>query len=226
MARGARPGGGNASYPTTGAFWGPAYAPFNYTNGWPKSYKSDAVWSYELGGKERFLDRRLTVDASIYYEDWQTPQLLAYPGDWAFNVNGDKAKIAGSDVDVKAKLGGGFTLGTGVGYTHADVSPGAHWEISPRNVMPDVSWKFNGNVSLAYRKILANGQALTAEVDDAYVGARYSLSFCFPLPIHAGTYVSLPRVQPDHPLRFGLESPTGWSAEPVRHQSVQQACRA
>jgi iron complex outermembrane receptor protein len=148
VARGARPGGGNASYPTTGAFWGPAYAPFNYTNGWPKSYKSDAVWSYELGGKERFLDRRLTVDASIYYEDWQTPQLLAYPGDWAFNVNGDKAKIEGSDVDVKAKLGAGFTLGTGVGYTHADVSPGAHWEISPRNVMPDVP-KFNGNVSLS-----------------------------------------------------------------------------
>ena len=209
VARGARPGGGNASYPTTGAFWGPAYAPFNYTNGWPKSYKSDAVWSYELGGKERFLDRRLTVDASIYYEDWQTPQLLAYPGDWAFNVNGDKAKIAGSDVDLKAKLGGGFTLGTGVGYTHADVSPGAHWEISPRNVMPDVP-KFNGNVSLAYRKILANGQALTAEVDDAYVGARYSLSFVFPYQ-STGTYVSLPGYNLTN-LRFGLESPTGWSA--------------
>lgn len=26
---------------------------------------------YELGEKGRFLDRRLTVNASIYYEDWR-----------------------------------------------------------------------------------------------------------------------------------------------------------
>lgn len=208
-ARGARPGGGNASYPTTGPFWGPAYAPFNYSGGWPKSYNSDSVWSYEMGGKARFFDHRLTVNASVYYEDWQNPQLLGYPGDWAFNVNGDKAKIEGTDVDVKAKLGGGFTLGADIGYTHDYVWPGGHWEISPSNVMPDVP-KFNGNLSLSYRKLLADGRAFTAEVENAYVGARYSLSFVYPNQ-STGTYVSLPGYNLTN-LRFGLESPSGWSA--------------
>ena len=209
VARGARPGGGNASYPTTGPFWGPAYAPFNYTNGWPKSYKPDAVWSYEVGEKARFLDRRLTINASAYYEDWKNPQLLGYPGDWAFNVNGDKARIAGADLDVKAKLAAGFSLGAGVGYTHACVFPGAHWEISPGNVMPDVP-KFNGNLNLSYRRIIDDGLALTAEVDDAFVGARYSLSFVYPHQ-STGTYVSLPGYNLTH-LRLGLESSKGWSA--------------
>lgn len=208
-ARGARPGGGNASYPTTGPFWGPAYAPFDYTNGWPKSYKADSVWSYEVGEKARLFDHRLTVSASAYYEDWKSPQLLGYPGDWAFNVNGDKARIEGMDIDAKAKLGGGFTAGASVGYTHACVSPGAHWEISPGNVMPDVP-KFNGNLNLSYRKLLADGRSFTAEVDNAYVGARYSLSFVYPYQ-STGSYVSLPGYNLTN-LRFGLESPAGWSA--------------
>ena len=208
-ARAARPGGGNASYPTTGPFWGPAYAPFNYTNGWPKSYKPDSVWSYEFGGKGRFFDHRLIVNASVYYEDWQTPQLLAYPGDWAFNVNGDKATIAGSDLDVKAKLGAGFTFGADVGYTHASVQTGPHWEISPANVMPDVP-KFNGNVSLSYRMLMSSGHTFTAEVDDAYVGSRDSLSFVYPYQ-STGTYVKLPGYNLAN-LRIGLESPQGWSA--------------
>jgi hypothetical protein len=37
------------------------------------------------------LDRRLTVNASIYYEDWRHIQLEAYPNDWALNINGNYA---------------------------------------------------------------------------------------------------------------------------------------
>lgn len=207
-ARGARPGGGNALYPTTGAFWSGAYAPFNYTSGWPSTYKPDSVWTYEVGEKARLFDRRLTVNASAYYESWKNPQLLAYPGDWAFNVNGDKANIAGADLDIKAVLGGGFSLGLAAGYTHADVSPGAHWEISPANVMPDVPL-FNGNLSLSYQKQLDNGYTFSAEVDNAYVGARYSLGFLYPYQ-STGHYVKLPSYDLTN-LRLGIESTHGWA---------------
>ena len=80
VARGYRPGGGNALYPTTGIFWGPAYAPLHFCCGWPASYKPDDVWTYEIGEKAKFFNRRLILDASLYYENWQHPQLLAYPG--------------------------------------------------------------------------------------------------------------------------------------------------
>jgi len=207
VSRGARPGGGNALYPTTGAFWSGAYAPFNYTNGWPTSYKPDSVWSYEVGEKARFFDHRLTLNASAYYENWKNPQLLAYPGDWAFNVNGNKATIEGADVDAKATLGGGFVLGAAAGYTHAKVEAGDHWEISPAYIMPDVPL-FNGNLSLTYQKHLADGYVFTAELDNAYVDARYTLSFLYPYQ-STGHYAKLPSYDLSN-LRFGIESSHGW----------------
>jgi len=208
LARGSRPGGGNALYPTTGAFWSAAYAPFNYSNGWPSSYKPDSVRTLEMGGKARFFDRKLTLNASAYYEDWRHPQLMAYPGDWAFNISGDKAAIKGADVDMKAILGGGLVFSAAVGYTHETVSPGSHWEILPANIMPDVPL-FNGNLSLTYSKPLSDGYTLTAEVDNAYVGARYSLSFLYPYQSTA-SYAKLPSYDLTN-LRIGLESSHGWS---------------
>ena len=111
VSTGFRPGGGDAVYPTTGAAWGGAFAQQGYTTGkWPTQYSPDRVISYELGEKSRMLDRRLTVNASIYYEDWRHIQLEAYPNDWALNINGNYAHIYGADVDVLAELGAGLQL--------------------------------------------------------------------------------------------------------------------
>src|SRR5580700_1507925 len=71
VSTGFRPGGGNAAYPTTGSAWRGAFQQQGYTSGkWPATYAPDRVVSYELGQKAQFFDRRLTVNASIYYEDW------------------------------------------------------------------------------------------------------------------------------------------------------------
>jgi outer membrane receptor protein involved in Fe transport len=207
VSRGARPAGGNALYPTTGAFWSAAYAPFNYTNGWPSTYRSDSVWTYEVGQKSSWFDRRLTLDVSAYYEDWRNPQLLAYPGDWAFNVNGNQARIAGVEFNARAVLGGGFVLGAAGGYTHAQVSPGDHWEITPARVLPDVP-PFNGNVNLSYQRRLAEGYSFRAGIDSAYVGSRYSLTFLFPYQ-STGQYAKLPAYTQTK-LHAGIESSRGW----------------
>jgi outer membrane receptor protein involved in Fe transport len=52
--------------------------------------------------------------------------------------------------------------------------------------------------------------ALTAEVDNAYVGARYSLSFVYPHQ-STGAYAKLPGYNLTN-FRVGLESSKGWSA--------------
>ncbi len=110
VAKGFRPGGGNAQYPVTGPYWSAVFAPYNFTgNKWPSSYKSDSVWSYEIGAKSRWLGRRLMVNASLYFEDWNHIQLLALPGDWALNINGNHAKIYGGDIEARAILGRGRT---------------------------------------------------------------------------------------------------------------------
>ena len=44
--------------------------------------------SDQLGEKARMLDRRPTVNASVYFEDWRNIQLEAYHNDWALKING------------------------------------------------------------------------------------------------------------------------------------------
>ncbi len=209
-AKGFRPGGGNAVYPVTGPYWSAVFAPYNFSGGkWPSSYKSDSVWSYEIGEKARFLDRRVTLNTSFYYEDWQHIQLEALPGDWALNINGNKARIYGGEVETRVNLGGGFQLDGDVGYTHARVDAGPHWQITPADKLSDVA-PVNASVSLNYSRDIADGYTLTARIDDSYVGHRYSLAFPFGFSLN-GKYIRLPGYNLAN-LRVGLQSTSGWGA--------------
>jgi outer membrane receptor protein involved in Fe transport len=211
VAEGFRPGGGNAAYPTTGPLWSAAYAGMNYVGGkWPSSYKSDSVWSYETGVKSRWLDRHLLVNASVYLEEWDNIQLLAYPSDWAFNLNGNHATIYGGDLEARALLGYGFVLGGSVGYLHANLDGGPHWVITPSHVLPDVA-PVNGNVNLSWSRPVLKKYNLKAEVETVYVGARYSLNFLYGYSAN-GQYSQLPSYTLTN-FRVGLESQSGrWNA--------------
>ena len=111
LASGFRPGGGNAAYPTTGSAWGAAFRSrvIRAASGPPRTSRT-ASSSYELGEKAKMLDRRLTVNASIYYEDWRHIQLEAYPNDWALNINGNYASYLRSRHRPGRRSGGGISV--------------------------------------------------------------------------------------------------------------------
>jgi outer membrane receptor protein involved in Fe transport len=210
ISKGSRPGGGNAQYPTTGAYWSAVYAPYKFSGDkWPSSYKGDSVWSYEIGQKARFFDRRLTVDASLYYEDWSNIQLEALPGDWALNINGDHAKIFGGEIETHATLGAGFDLGVSTSYTDAVVDPGPHWQITPVHKLSDVA-PVTGNVVLSYSKALTARYELKASVENGYTGQRYSLAFPYGYSLN-GKYIELPDYDLTN-IRVGIQSADGWGA--------------
>jgi iron complex outermembrane recepter protein len=192
VGNGSRPGGGNAIYPTTpGTIWGTAYQAMNYQSGgrWPRTYEPDSVWSYELGEKAKLLDGRLTLDTSIYYEDWRHVQLEAYPNDWALNINGNYATIYGGDIDLSAALGAGFQLQLSAGYLDEWLNGGPHWDIQPVHTLPDVAPE-NGTAAIVYFRPLNDYYSLTARVETTYTGRRYSLSF--PNPYEAsGEYIPM-----------------------------------
>jgi iron complex outermembrane receptor protein len=191
VATGFRPGGRNAAYPTTGSAWGGAFQQQGYTSGkWPATYEPDRVVSYELGEKARMLDRRLTVNASVYYEDWRHIQLEAYPNDWALNINGNYAQIYGADIDVLADLGAGFRLELAAGYLYEWLDGGPHWVIAPSHKLPEVA-PVNGSASLSYSKALGDSYTFTARLENSYTGPRYSISFPNPYEF-TGTYIQLP----------------------------------
>jgi outer membrane receptor protein involved in Fe transport len=207
-ARGFRPGGGNAQYPVTGVYWSAVFAPYNFSgNRWPGSYRSDSVWSYELGEKSRWFDRRLTINASAYYEDWNNIQLLAFPGDWALNINGNRGTIYGGDIDTRTVLGVGLVLSASVGYTHASVDSGPHWQITPKDVLPDVA-PVNANVNLSYSKSLSDQYTFNSLIEYAYVSHRYSIDFLYGHSLN-GEYTRLPSYSLTN-LRAGVEAAAGW----------------
>ncbi|MGC1301676.1 MAG: TonB-dependent receptor [Caulobacteraceae bacterium] len=208
IAKGFRPGGGNAAYPTTGPYWSAVFAPYNFSgNKWPSSYKSDSVWSYEAGQKARFFDRRLTVDASVYYEDWSNIQLEALPGDWPLNINGNHATIYGGEIETQAVLGGGFNLSVSGSYTDASVDPGPHWLITPLHKLSDVA-PVNASLILSYSKDITDAYRFNAELENAYVGKRFSLAFPFGFSTN-GEYIALPSYDLTN-LRAGIQSRDGW----------------
>jgi iron complex outermembrane recepter protein len=210
IAKGFRPGGGNAVYPVTGPYWSAVFAPYNFPGGkWPTSYQPDSVWSYELGEKARLFDRHLVVNASVYYEDWSNIQLEALPGDWALNINGNHATIYGGELETRAVLGGGFGLDASLGLTHAWVDPGPHWQITPGDKLSDVA-PVNASVGLSYSKELTAKYTLTARLDDAYIGQRYSLAFPFGFSLN-GKYIPLPGYSLAN-ARVGVQATDGWGA--------------
>ncbi len=210
VSTGFRPGGGDAVYPTTGAAWGPAFQQQGYTGTkWPTSYKPDRVISYELGEKSRFLDRRLTLNASIYYEDWRNIQLESYPNDWALNINGNYAHIYGLDFDVLAELGAGFQFEFSAGYLYEYLDGGPHWVIQPVHKLPEVSPE-SGTVSLNYSKTLGSSYTFTARLENSYTGPRYSIFFSDPYEF-TGTYRQLPGYDLIN-VRAGIKFKDKWSA--------------
>jgi iron complex outermembrane recepter protein len=191
VATGFRPGGGNAVYPTTGTAWGAAFQQHGYTSGeWPSTYAPDRVVSYELGEKARMFDHRLTVNASLYYEDWRHVQLEAYPNDWALNINGNSVTIYGADIDVLADLGAGFQLEVAAGYLYEWLEGGPHWVIEPIHKMPEVAPE-SGTIALNYSRPLGGALTFTARLENSYTGPRYSIFFSDPYEF-TGTYRQLP----------------------------------
>jgi outer membrane receptor protein involved in Fe transport len=107
IATGYRPGG-----PNPGAGFGT-----------PAQYDADTTTSYELGMKSDFLDRRVSVDASVYYIDWQDIQLqqIDLATNFVYYTNAGKARSQGVDLSVQAVPIRGMTaLGT-LAYGDADL---------------------------------------------------------------------------------------------------------
>jgi outer membrane receptor protein involved in Fe transport len=209
-AKGFRPGGGNQPLPN----FPPPNAPanFHYTE-WPKTYNSDSLWSYEVGEKAQFLERRLIVNASVYYEDWTQIQLEELPFGYPLFDNAGDAKIYGGELEINALLGGGFTLSASGAYTHAVLDAGPHYTIvpedepvgsTPSDVVPDVP-KYTVNVGLDYLHALNGPLSLVAHADYTYTGERYDL-----VAINQGQTWSLPGYGLAN-LRIGVKSVTAWN---------------
>lgn len=112
-AKGFRTGGGN---PQVGQGCNLDLAANGYS-----TYKSDSLWSYEVGAKTKLMGNRLQVNASGYYVDWKNiQQNIGLRCGFQFVINGGSAVSKGFDAEVSLWATDNLQISTAVGYNHTE----------------------------------------------------------------------------------------------------------
>lgn len=121
-AKGFRYGGVN--YPVPLSFCGEDLAADGYESA-PLTFGPDKVWSYSIGEKGSFLDRRMTLNATAFYIKWSDAQTVhplncGYP----FTENGGDIQSRGFEFETRVRVTDGLTLGLNATYTNAESDGG------------------------------------------------------------------------------------------------------
>jgi iron complex outermembrane recepter protein len=141
----------------------------------PGAYKSDSVWSYEIGSKNRLFNNRLQIDASIFHLDWSNMQQnINVPAcASSFTANVGKATSKGFDLVINAQATDHVKAGLAVGYVNARIAqttgiPGGVTFVSDGDQVDanQSPWTVSGNVE--YDFIVLDGQPAYVRVDDEF----------------------------------------------------------
>jgi len=129
IAKGSRPGGVNLPIPLptpevvaiNKSAINCAVGPVSVTS--QPSYSPDSVYSYEVGEKARFDDRRITVDSAFYYIKWvHIQQVLDLTCVYPYDTNAGNAYSYGPELEVTALVAPGLTLDVSGAYNTAVIN--------------------------------------------------------------------------------------------------------
>jgi len=89
-----------------------------------QTFKSDSLWSYEIGAKTSWLQHRLTVNSAAFDIEWSNvQQAIALPScGFSIDVNAGKARSRGAELELDAALTTGLTATLGFGYTDTKIT--------------------------------------------------------------------------------------------------------
>ncbi len=151
----------------------------------PTSYNSDTLTNYEVGSKDRFLDRTLSVSASAYYIQWKNIQQAVYVPTCGiqYTANLGNAVSKGFDLQGQWQITHDFQLEATVGYTDAEYSTDA---IQQLNGGPLVLAKKGDSLDVVpWTATLGAQYNFTLLDHDAFVRADYEFNSKRTKPIPA-----------------------------------------
>jgi outer membrane receptor protein involved in Fe transport len=135
FSQGFRPGAGNrldsaevkisinplTGLPTTGVVTGPVTTVKQFNK--PYTYAPDTLTNYEVGFKTELFNRRLLLNGSAYYMQWDNVQTLIYNppvfGNTTFGTNGPNYDIEGLELQTKAQVTSAFSVDGSISYNHS-----------------------------------------------------------------------------------------------------------
>lgn len=87
-------------------------------------FETEELTSYEVGAKGRLFDDRMTLNMAGFYYDYRDIQVFSQFDSNGFPVtllvNAPKAELYGAELELSARLGGGFSFNTAVGLLHSE----------------------------------------------------------------------------------------------------------
>jgi len=126
---------------------GPNVLPPGAPPGTPGSYDSDELTSYELGIKTQSESGIFSLDAALYYLDWEDIQLLAVVNNVGLNANGGTATSKGLEFTATARHPSGIRFALNGAYTDAYLTEDTHPVVGgldgdPLSWVPEWSFAF------------------------------------------------------------------------------------
>ena len=149
------------------------------TTAWETPYDEEQLDSFELGLKSDWLDRRLRVNAALFYNDYQDMQIAVFEagsgGASSRITNAGESTYKGLELEIVALLSEKITLDLTYGYLDAEFD-----EYNARNPATNQieniasvttvtrAPESNGSVGLQYSLPNTGGGAFSARVDVTY----------------------------------------------------------
>ncbi|MBA4766597.1 MAG: TonB-dependent receptor [Porphyrobacter sp.] len=157
----------------SGGFDGRASTDFAF-----QPFRPEFVWSYEGGAKTSWLDGRLTLNGSVFYNDYTDVQVTSFGSDPVTGVfvslftNAASASAWGAELELLAQPTEGLTITGSLGLLDANYDSfdilvgGAVTDVSDRRVVnaPD----FNASLGATYSVPLNDSLAATFHLDGSY----------------------------------------------------------
>lgn len=114
----------------------------NQQRGQYYEYSPEYTWNYEFALRSQWFDRRLTLNANVYYIDWKDQQVSVQltPGS-VFDtqvVNAGKSRLYGAEIELSGRASRNLSLFVGAGYSNtrfedAESSTGTLFQFIPGN---------------------------------------------------------------------------------------------
>lgn len=156
--------------------------PVTQTNGYagkPEApYDTSSSWTYEIGFKTLWLERRLGLNGSVFYNDVKNGHMIVFePAQILFTTASLDYRSKGAELELLASLTPHLKLSASAGYTHAElvkVPAGSSTGAQSGNRVPNMP-RFNAALGLSYDAPAQLGHAfgrLKASLAWQYVGKR------------------------------------------------------
>ena len=141
----------------------------------PTSFKSDSLWTYELGSKNILADDTISLNTSVFYTSWKNVQQSVWLTGCGFGFieNVGDAAILGGEIEAAAKVTKALRLSMTLSRESATITRSSNPLAAPVGAhlidVPDLT----ATIGASYTMWLGDGSRFVTRANYAWIGHSY-----------------------------------------------------